>query len=164
MKSLLLLRHAKSDWSGGEADFDRPLNARGRAAAARMGTELAHEAIDQIGCSPARRTRETLDLLSLSSPVTFDPRIYEAGIGQLAEVIGETDGDVRCLLLVGHMPAIAGVALWLARGDEGAEYRRVSGGYPTAALARLKLEIDRWGDLASGCGLVERFVRPNELD
>lgn len=164
MKRLLLLRHAKSDWTGGEADFDRPLNVRGRTAAARMGKELAAEAIDHIACSPARRTRETLDLLSLSSQVAFDGRIYEAGIDRLAEVIGGTDGDVRCLLLVGHMPAIAGVAMWLARGDGGQEYRRLCEGYPTAALATLSLDIDRWGAVASGCGTVERFVRPRELD
>lgn len=164
MKTLLLLRHAKSDWSGGEADFDRSLNERGRAAATRMGQLLAAEPVDLILCSPAVRTRQTLDRLGLSAPVRFEPRIYEAETGALIGLLGETEDAIGRLLLIGHMPAIAGVALRLASGDSGMEFQRLREGYPTAALAQLTLEIDRWREVEPGCATVERFVRPRELD
>ena len=164
MKRLLLLRHAKSDWSGGEADIDRPINARGQAAAARMGQELADVPIDLILCSPAVRTQQTLALLDVAAPVRFEPRIYEAATGQLIELIAETAIDIKTLLLIGHMPGIAGVAIRLASGDMGKDYLRLGEGYPTAALAELALDIDHWREIGPGCARVERFVRPRELD
>lgn len=164
MKTLFLLRHAKSDWGGGEADFDRPLNARGRAAAARMSRVLADEPINLILCSPAIRTRQTLELLALPVPVSFEPRIYEAGTRQLFEVIANTDDRNASLLVVGHMPAIAALAMQLASGDTSEGVRRLREGYPTAALAKLRLDIDKWQDLVPGCATVERFIRPRELD
>lgn len=163
MKTLLLLRHAKSDWSGGEEDFDRPLNDRGRAAAARMAQELASEPIDCIICSPSVRTRQTLELLTLNVEPKFEQRIYEAGTDRLIGLIAETDERAERLLLIGHMPAIAGVAVNLAGGDSGEAYRQLREGYPTAALAELRLDIARWRELRPGCATVERFVRPREL-
>jgi phosphohistidine phosphatase len=163
MKTLLLLRHAKSDWSGGEEDFDRPLNDRGRAAAVRMAQELAGETIDCIICSPALRTRQTLELLTLDIEPKFEQRIYEAGSDRLIGLITETDERAERLLLIGHMPGIAGVAINLAGGDSGEAYRQLCEGYPTAALAKLRLEVEQWRDLRPGCATVERFVRPREL-
>ena len=70
MKRLILVRHAKSDWSLGMADHDRPLNVRGRASAAAIGRWLREKNLrpDQVLCSTATRTRETLDLLDLDAP------------------------------------------------------------------------------------------------
>lgn len=164
MKTLLLMRHAKSDWSGGEADFDRPLNERGRAAALRMAQELRGRTIDRVLCSPALRTRQTLERLAIDAPLSFEGRIYEASTGELVDLVAGTHDSVGALLLVGHMPAIAGLALALAEGDPGPECRRLQQGYPTAALAELSLSVDHWRDIARGCGRVERFTRARELD
>ncbi|WP_037498130.1 SixA phosphatase family protein [Sphingomonas jaspsi] len=163
MKTLLLLRHAKSDWSGGEEDFDRPLNERGRAAAARMAAELAGEPIDAVICSPSVRTRQTLELLALRVEPVFEQRIYEAGSDRVIGLIAETDDRLHHLLLIGHMPAIAGAAMNLAGGDTGEGFRRLREGYPTAALAKLNLDVASWRDVRPGCARVERFVRPREL-
>lgn len=163
MKTLLLLRHAKSDWNGGEEDFDRPLNDRGRAAADRMASELADRSIDAILCSPSARTRQTLDRLGLGEAV-FDQRIYEAGTDRLVGLIAAAGDDVTTLLLIGHMPAIAGAATLLAGGDTGEPYLRMREHYPTAALAELRMDIEDWSELRPGCAEVVRFVVPRDLD
>ncbi|MDE2042342.1 MAG: histidine phosphatase family protein, partial [Alphaproteobacteria bacterium] len=104
--TLFVLRHAKSDWDAGIArDFDRPINARGKAGARLMGEWLKREAslIDHIVSSPALRCAETLDLLwegygRILHPV-WDKRAYLASVETLIDVIQDTPESAHSLLL-----------------------------------------------------------------
>lgn len=154
MKRLLILRHAKSDWGTGGRDFDRPLNARGQAAATAMGVVVRDHAPDLVLCSPARRTRETLERLELTCPVRFDPRIYDASVEGLLEVVGEV-GDEETVLLIGHMPGVARLALAMSEGNGGDARQRLEMHYPTAGLTVI--------EFTDGRGRVTRFVTPREL-
>merc|ERR1711964_256129 len=83
MKRLILMRHAKSDWSSaGTSDHDRFLNDRGRQNAVSLGQWLAQRSLipDAALCSTATRARQTLDLLDLPpyTSVTFHRNLYLA--------------------------------------------------------------------------------------
>ena len=109
---LILLRHAKSDWSdAAKDDRDRPLNARGQAAAEKIGSWLKsrHYLPDLILCSDAARTRETLAGLALPDATTeFRDDLYQADAATILEIAGAHSAD--CVLIVGHNPGIGEAA------------------------------------------------------
>ncbi len=119
-RTLILLRHAKSDWSGSSPDIERPLAERGRAQAPLAGLWLANHAdrIELAVVSPAQRARETWELVSAqlppAPPVRFDDRVYAASAGRLFDVVLEVPDDVRTVLLVGHNPGMEQLASLLA--------------------------------------------------
>ncbi|WP_431279968.1 SixA phosphatase family protein [Leifsonia poae] len=119
-RTLVLLRHAKSDWSGPEADIERPLAERGVRQAGQAGLWLAEHAaaIGLAVISPANRARQTWELASvrLSTPpqVLVDDRVYAATAGQLLAVLREIPDDVETLVLVGHNPGMEDLASALA--------------------------------------------------
>jgi phosphohistidine phosphatase len=152
---LLILRHAKSDWGTGGRDFDRPLNADGRAAATAMGPVVRELAPDLVLCSPARRTRETLEWLELACPVQFEDRIYDASVEQLLELVGAVGEEAQRLLLIGHMPGVARLAAAMSESDEGPDRARLNAHYPTAALTVV--------DFEGKVGRISRFVGPKDL-
>jgi phosphohistidine phosphatase len=169
MKTLTLLRHAKSAWDDPVArDFDRPLNTRGRRAAQTIGREMRSQGLmfDQVIASPAVRVVETLDDVSIgygrAFDATFDKRIYLASTDTLLDVIhGAADATGR-LLIVGHNPGLERLALLLTReGDLRAE---VAVKYPTATLAEIELPVERWAEVSEEIGTLSRFIRPRDLD
>ena len=109
---LILLRHAKSDWSGSEADIDRPLAKRGRRQAPDAGRWLSAntESIDLAVVSPARRARSTWDLVSaelaIPPPTRIDDRMYTDSERGLLGVVRELSDDVASVVLVGHNPGL----------------------------------------------------------
>lgn len=139
MRELILLRHAHADPAlAGEADIDRPLSAEGLAEAEAAGRWLRERGLvpDCVLCSPARRTRETLEaVLGVIGYVDqrLEPAIYEATAGALATLADE-HADVGRLLLVGHNPGLERMAALLHSGHTG-EYR----GMPPAGIAVLDL-------------------------
>ena len=142
-RTLILLRHAKSDWSGPADDIDRPLADRGRAQAPLAGHWLAQHAqrIDLAIVSPAKRARETWELVSAQlapePPARFDDRVYAAPADRLLEVLLDAPDDVRTLLLIGHNPGMEDLASSLA--GEGVVMR-------TAGIAEFRVE-GSWPDL-----------------
>jgi phosphohistidine phosphatase len=122
-RSLVLLCHAKSDWSGSVPDIDRPLAERGRAQAPLAGRWLAGHAdrIDLAVVSPAKRARETWDLVSAqlepAPPARLDERVYAASAGRLLDVARDASDDVRTMLMVGHNPGMEELASLLADED-----------------------------------------------
>lgn len=161
MKRLLLLRHAKSSWDDTSmADFDRPLNARGRQAAPFMGKLIALEKMmpDIIVSSPAKRAVETAELIKnnggLNANIRFDERIYEATTETLRQVISSFDDSAQSVLLVGHNPGFEGILNYLTG-------KALS--MPTAALAIIEFEVDSWSDLKPSKGTLERLLRPKDL-
>jgi len=162
MKTLLLLRHAKSSWKDPSlTDHDRPLSKRGRKAAPRMG-RLIHETglrPDQILCSTATRARETLQLvlteLGGNVPVTFRAELYHCDAAQLVGMLREVAEPAASVLVVGHNPDLE---LFLERVTGQSE--RLS----TGALARIELDLSTWSEWTDGTrGTFVSVSRPREL-
>jgi phosphohistidine phosphatase len=161
MKKLLLLRHAKSSWADATlTDFERPLNERGKLAAPLVGKFMRERRItpDLIICSPAKRTRETIALVLKAARIEprlrYDERIYEASLARLLEVVSEIEGDKQEVMLVGHNPGFENLLEHLT----GATKRM-----PTAALALIALDADRWDKAARPGGRLEWLVKAKEL-
>jgi phosphohistidine phosphatase len=167
MKRLSLLRHAKSGWDDPAlADFDRPLNARGREAARAMGRAMRELGLsyDRVVASPAARAAGTIEELGESyGPLdpAWDERLYLAAPDRLLEIVRATGDAYGSLLLVGHNPGIERLALLLSRG--GPLHDSVALKYPTGALAEIDFPVECWRDVAEGEGTLVRFVRPRNL-
>ena len=161
MKTLFVLRHAKSSWDDPSLkDFDRPLNGRGLRAAPLIGKQMRKQKLapELILCSPARRTRETVALVKeaarLDVPVRFDERIYEASTEQLCEVISQIEERISQAMLIGHNPGLEELLFYLT----GEEERMV-----TAALAQVTLDLEKWGKMRERCGSLDWLVNPKDL-
>jgi phosphohistidine phosphatase len=171
MRRLLLLRHAKSDWSvGGQRDIDRVLAERGRKVAPLVGRYLARHALrpDRVLVSSARRTRETWDFVApafTDAPaVAYEPRLYEAAPKLLLEVVREAPDNAHTLMLVGHNPGMQQLAdLLVGAGDIRARQSLVEK-FPTAAFAVIDFPVDRWRGVEPSTGRLDRFVTPKMLD
>jgi phosphohistidine phosphatase len=157
-RTLLLLRHAKSDYPQGVADHERPLAPRGEREAGLAGDWLrAHApAVDAVLCSTATRTRQTLARTLIDAPVNFVDRLYDATPGAVIEEINRVEADVETLLVIGHEPAMSSVALGLATADGSntTAAERISTKFPTSAIAVLRTG-EPWDQLTlSGAALV----------
>jgi phosphohistidine phosphatase len=172
MKTLTLLRHAKSGWDDPVArDFDRPLNGKGKRAAAMVGRHMKSLglAFDHVIASPAVRVIETLDEVSTgygeALAPAWDRRIYLASAVTLLDVIHDLPETAEHVLFAGHNPGLEDLVLMLVP-DTLAEPLRdeVEQKYPTATIAELRFESGNWGDVAAGTARLARFVRPRDLD
>ena len=145
---LILLRHAKSDWAGGEADIDRPLNARGRHQAPEAGKWLALSVagIDLAVVSSANRARSTWELVSAeldSQPDTrIDESVYAASAGQLLGIVRELPDAAATVLLVGHNPGLEELVSLLMGGvvpmpTSGIAVLKIAGDWSSASRANL---------------------------
>ena len=170
MLSLGLLRHAKSSWDDSNLDdFDRPLNERGRAAAQIMGEALKelHFVPQLILCSPAKRTRETLQLVSprLQGPaaeVDFDDRLYLTSPDALYGRLKAVPIDAKSVLMIGHNPGLHGLALMLMGTGDAKSISRLEDKLPTAALAVFTFPQVAWRDLIPAAGRLEAFITPRD--
>lgn len=173
MKTLILLRHAKSGWDDPELrDFDRPLNAKGVRAAVMMGRKAAADGLkpDRIIASPAVRVTQTLEGFregagDLPEP-EWDRRIYLSSSATLLDIIRETDAKVDTLMMVGHNPGLEDLILDLVADDGKSPLREVvEVKFPTASLARLTWNGANWASLDRGTGVqLDSLTRPRDLD
>ena len=161
MKTLYILRHAKSDWNDAALpDFERPLNERGRKAAPLMGATMKKRNYNPptIISSPAVRAKQTAELVKstaqFEAEINFDQRIYEAHPQTLLEIVSEIDDAYDSALLVGHNPGFENLVRILT--DEIQPL-------PTAALAVVDLEIEHWNQVFSTAGKLREIIRPKEL-
>jgi phosphohistidine phosphatase len=169
MKTLTLLRHAKSTWDDPVArDFDRPLNRRGHKAARAVGLEMRALGLrfDRVVASPAARVIETLagvaEGYGEALEPELEPRIYLATVDTLLELVRAGEDEVDRLLLVGHSPGLEGLALLLAGENPLRDELAVK--YPTGTLAEIALPVVSWRDVRPGIGRIDRFIRPRDLD
>ena len=160
MRTLYLLRHAKSSWKDASlSDFERPLKRRGREAAQFVGERLAREKLKNpvLICSPAVRTRETAEHVLKSSKLRveerWDERIYEASLRDLLQVVSEIPDDKKVAILIGHNPGFEELLAFLTGAS-----RRM----PTAALAKIEFEVS-WKDIEARSGRLDWFTTPKEL-
>lgn len=173
MKSLTILRHAKSGWDVPvERDFDRPINARGRRGAALMGEYWRRQdwPLDWIIASPAVRVAETLDLFLPAAGLQdmephWERRVYLASAATLLDVVRDAGALGDHLMLVGHNPGLEDLAMMLVPADPANAARTaLEEKLPTAALVRIEAAITDWHHLREGCGRLSAFVRPRDLD
>lgn len=156
---LVLMRHAKSDWSGDELDRERPIGRRGRRQAAEAGAWLhAHVPdVEVVVTSPALRARETWEVAaqqyrigSAAPAVRVDERIYTWSAGPMLAALRDLDDHTTTALLVGHNPGLDALVTDLS----GVEVSMV-----TSALAVLRCE-GHWRDLGSGTAELVVAGRP----
>jgi phosphohistidine phosphatase len=155
MATLIVLRHAKAAAGIGMADADRPLTARGRRDATAAGEHLRDlDLMPQLVlCSPAVRTRQTLDALRLGSDstVSYERRIYHNDVDLLFDLIKTVTGEAESVLVIGHNPALHQLV-----ADLGApELDR----FPTSACAVLTIE-GAWAGLAPGGAVLSSYWTP----
>lgn len=171
MKRLLLLRHAKSSWDDPTLDdFDRPLAARGRADAPRMGRHLRAQGWipGRVLCSPARRAVETWQAvapeLGEGPEVELDRTIYMAAPSTLLRRIQAVRTPEDSLMLVGHNPGMEELARRLVGDGRRKDVERLETKYPTCALAVFDVDVETWRDVEWTRATLVDFVRPKDLD
>ncbi|MFN3846220.1 MAG: SixA phosphatase family protein [Paracoccaceae bacterium] len=165
MKRLILTRHAKSSWENPlTPDHDRPLNERGKAAAADLGQWLASRSYvpDLVLCSDALRTRKTWSGIAPALPgspvLELKPALYHAGPEVMLAVLHKVDADT--VMMIGHNPGIAEFASRLvAHAPANPDFGR----YPTGATLVVDFMVDAWADVGLGQGVVEDFIIPREI-
>ena len=161
MKTVWLLRHAKSSWENASlSDHDRPLAPRGHKAGKRLRRFVSESGVrpELVLCSTALRARSTLDLVlpGLGAPrVELDGDIYLASPDTLLLMLRSLGPTVARVMLVGHNPGLHELACILAPPGPEA--------LPTGALVELHLEIDGWQSAAPGCATLDRLTLPRSL-
>ena len=170
MLTLSLLRHAKSSWDNpGAKDFDRPLAKRGEHAAPRMGVFMASHGIapELILCSPAVRTRQTLDLilpqLAGTPTVEYEEAFYLAAPSVLLSRVRKMGPKVHHVMIVGHDPGMQGLALDLAGAGDAEMLTALGRKFPTAGLAVIAFKSREWSKIGSGKGHLELSMTPKAL-
>lgn len=166
-RPLYLLRHAKSAWNDPALnDRERPLAPRGKRAATALGSYIEQQGISPtlVLCSPARRTMDTLRLItgSFRNPVEIlvEEDLYGAGSGELLRRLRKVPPATPSIMVVGHNPAIQELALTLARSVDDLE--RLKGKFPTGALAWLDVP-GKWKDLGAEAARLVAFAAPRQL-
>lgn len=161
MKTLYLLRHAKSSWDDATlSDFDRPLSGRGLRAAPFMGGLMLERGLIPAAMisSPAKRARQTAQLaaasLELEIEIEFDDRVYDASAQRLVEIVSEVDDKYASVMLIGHNPGLEGCIRFFTGKVEP---------MPTAALAVIELSIGSWADVSVECGNLQQLIRPRQV-
>lgn len=165
MKRLILTRHAKSSWDDPlTPDHDRPLNDRGKAAAADLGQWLDSRGYipSEVLCSDALRTRKTWSGIApaiTGSPVLeLKPALYHAGPDVMLAVLRHAVGDT--VMMIGHNPGISEFAAKIvAHAPLNTEFAR----YPTGATLVVDFTVDTWADVGFGSGVTVDFIVPSEI-
>lgn len=162
MKTLLMLRHAKSDWGDASLnDFDRPLAKRGERDAPRMGKALKERGPlpDLVISSPAARAKATVEAFlpaaGLDIVPQFEGGIYESPSAELMRIIRKIPDASECAMIVGHNPGFENTVSRLTNTDIR---------MPTAALACIELSIDSWEDAEDGKGKLVWLLTPKQLE
>jgi phosphohistidine phosphatase len=167
-RELLVLRHAKSDWSSdATSDFARPLAKRGRKDAPRVGEWLYREGLvpDLVISSPAERAKQTAEKVCKSldirkKKIKWEGAVYGAGVTDLLNVLAACPAEASTVLLIGHNPGLEDLVVFLA-GDE-IDEPKDGKLLPTAAVARLEMPED-WSALSPGCAQLVTITRPRML-
>lgn len=161
MKTLYVMRHAKSSWDDpNQSDFERPLNQRGLNAAKFMGVVLKDRGFlpQTVISSPATRARQTVEIViewaEIGLTPRFDERIYEASALTIFNLIREIDDRYASAMIVGHNPGFEQLVFTLTRDG---------GSMPTAAVAVVELQTDRWSETSASINELREFLKPSSL-
>ena len=171
-KTILLLRHAKSDWeTRHNGDHERPLSPRGERAANTMAAHIAAHAPrpDLILCSTATRTRQTLlpveKALGSPAPATLiEDGLYLASEEELLERLQRVPEETGTVLLIGHNDGLGELAGRLPGRGPAELLGHLRSKYPTGALAVMRLPLGLWSALAPGTCELLAFIRPRDFE
>jgi phosphohistidine phosphatase len=165
VKTIHLLRHAKSSWADtGIADGDRLLAPRGQRDARRLAEHLGRHGVAPalVLCSSARRTRDTLELIAGALPkkakILVEDDLYAASADELLQRLRGIPNVIPSALLIGHNPGIQDLAMTLAGHGPGLE--RLREGFPTCALVTIRIPALSWRELKPGSGELTDYVVP----
>ncbi|HEY0429101.1 MAG TPA: histidine phosphatase family protein [Pyrinomonadaceae bacterium] len=160
MKTLFILRHAKSSWANPDSsDFDRQLNEQGLKTVPMMGETMFKRQFQPalVLSSPAKRAKQTAVLIKetaqIEGKIEYDERIYEASPLRLLQVISELGEETESLMLVGHNPGLEGLIKILT-----GEIQPM----PTAALAVIDLSAKNWNEITAESGKLRTVIRPKD--
>lgn len=159
MKTLLLIRHAKSSWSSiGMNDHDRPLNERGKSDSKRMRSELSGslQQCNAIYASTAKRARKTIENLHGASDVNFTDQLYTFDVNELAQFVKSIDKTYDCVAIVAHNPSLTEFI------NRYSDTQLIN--LPTCGVAKLKfMELENWCDIIMHSGKLVYFNVPKNL-
>ncbi len=163
MKTLTILRHAKSSWSdAGLSDFDRPLNRRGERDAPRIGERMAESGLRPalILSSPAERALTTAKIVAakLNYPREFlekERALYHASLDTLLDIIAAQEDRVNNLMLVGHNPGMTQLANHLLPG--------IMNNLPTAGTLTVEIDTRDWSLYTQPKATLVRFDYPKKI-
>ncbi len=164
VKTVLLMRHGKSDWEEGISDFDRPLAKRGIGDVPLLGRFLlkTKKVPSVIISSPAKRAKETSELLARAcrykSDIRYSDSIYENSSGEIMKLLQKLDDSIESVMVIGHNPAIEEATKKLCFR----ELKSLENGikFPTGAIVCLGAEIESWSELYPGNCSIYWFVVP----
>lgn len=169
VRTLYLLRHAKSDWSDAMlADHDRPLAPRGMKAARRMGGFIAglQPQPSVVLCSSAKRAQETWNEIAaaLSKPVELhvEEGLYGASAIDLRARIRRLPRELAAVMVVGHNPGMQELTVDISGDGDPVAMNQLTEKFPTCALAAVNLDVE-WPDVVSGSGYLKSLVIPRDL-
>ena len=163
MKTLLILRHAKTQSDSPAGDHARELTERGHRNAAAMGAYIHNlpRPPDAIITSDATRALQTAEVVAaagnIAAPLTVEPQIYDADLDTLLTIVRRIPSHVHSALIVGHNPGFEELAEALAGNrDEGVRL-------PTAGLALLEFNVERWDAVRAGTGRLREVATPRTI-
>ncbi len=165
LRELILLRHGKSDWKNNLADFDRPLEDRGKKAVLKMQNWLNEQNLmpDLILTSPAKRALQTLSRINpegrINSIQVED--LYLANLNSLLQVLSDSPYANR-ILIIGHNPGLEQLLSFLNKAQTESILSYDTKLFPTAALAHLVMP-ENWQSLSAGAGKLSQLIRPRDL-
>lgn len=171
MKTVYLLRHAKSAWDKGDlADHDRPLSKRGREACDTLARYVRRRHVEPalVLCSTAKRARQTFEGIAerLGRTWAAEERddLYLAEAPRMLALLRGLPDELPSVMLVGHNPGLAELAERLCQPAGRRRLAEVDGRFPTGALATIVFEAERWRELGVGEGRLDDYVTPGSLD
>jgi len=161
MKSLHLVRHAKSSWDDPSvSDFDRPLNERGRKSAAFMAKRWLDlkKPVVTIISSPAKRALDTSRIIAhgleeLGVDIITNPNLYEAGVSDLLDIVNSISDEHNHVMLIGHNPTMSQFVGYLSGSEVD---------LPTCAMVEIRLNISSWKEVSKGTGSFEGIDYPKK--
>ncbi len=164
VKTLIFMRHAKSDWSiAGQKDFDRTLNNRGLGDAPRMGRRLLEIGVkpDLVLSSPALRAKTTAEYVSEQlgydiDTIIYEEEIYESSVRSLLAIVNKLDDKYNSVIIFGHNPTHTYLAEYLTK--------EAIGNIPTAGAVCIEFELDSWKLVSEATGKMKWFEYPKKLD
>lgn len=166
MRTLVVVRHAKSAWPDGVPDVERPLGSRGRRDAPVMGKRLSElvRSVDVALISPAHRAQETWALMRphlVVGDVRTDARVYRDWGRDVMDAIRELPDSAGSALVLGHEPGVSELVLMLSGPANPSLISRVASKFPTCAFAVLSADAD-WSSFGPSCARLELFTTPKD--
>ncbi len=175
MLRLYILRHAKSSWADpGNTDFERTLNSRGVKDLKKIASIMVKQNYlpDQIYCSPATRTRETIagiekHIKSANQEthfaITHINELYSGSREDYLNILHNHQNNDQSIMIVGHNPNCEGLAFKLVSDGETEALETLAYKYPAGALAIIEFTVDSWNEITDDTGYLLDFIIPREL-